>query len=70
VADRKPFLVRMDPGVHEALERWARDDMRSVNAQVEYVIREALRKAGRLGADRPSAAPPPPRRNPGPGAGV
>ena len=49
MTDRKPFLVRMDPAVHEALERWARDELRSLNAQVEFVIREALRRAGRLG---------------------
>ena len=47
-SERKPFLLRMDPSVHEALERWARDDLRSLNAQIEYVLRDALRKAGRL----------------------
>lgn len=51
MADRKPFLLRMDPGVHEALERWARDDLRSVNAQIEFLLREALRRAGRLPRD-------------------
>lgn len=51
MADRKPFLLRMDPAVHEALERWARDDLRSVNAQIEFLLREALRRAGRLPRD-------------------
>lgn len=49
--DRKPFLLRMDPAVHEALARWARDDLRSVNAQIEFLLREALRRAGRLPRD-------------------
>ena len=48
MADRKPFLLRMDPAVHEALERWARDELRSVNAQIEFLLRRALRDAGRL----------------------
>jgi hypothetical protein len=48
VTERKALLVRMDPGVHEALERWARDELRSVNAQIEFVLRDALRRAGRL----------------------
>lgn len=48
MAKRKPFLLRLDPEVHEALERWARDELRSVNAQVEFVLRRALREVGRL----------------------
>ena len=48
MAERKPFLVRLDPEVHGALQRWADDELRSVNAQIEFVLREALRKAGRL----------------------
>ncbi len=47
VAKRKSFLLRLDPLVHEALERWAKDELRSVNAQVEYLLREALSRAGR-----------------------
>jgi hypothetical protein len=46
--ERKPFLIRIDPVVHEALQRWADDEMRSVNGQVEYILRQALRAAGRL----------------------
>jgi hypothetical protein len=41
-------LLRLDPAVHAALARWAGDELRSVNAQVEWLIREALRRAGRL----------------------
>lgn len=44
---RKPFLVRLDPAVLAAIEAWASDDLRSVNAQIEFLLREALRKAGR-----------------------
>jgi hypothetical protein len=44
---RKPFLVRLDPAVLTAIESWANDDLRSINAQIEYILREALRKAGR-----------------------
>jgi hypothetical protein len=51
VADRKSFLLRMDPAVIEALQRWANDDLRSLNAQIEFVLRDALKRAGRL---RPS----------------
>ena len=45
---RKPFLLRLDPATHEALQRWADADMRSLNAQIEYLLRESLRRAGRL----------------------
>jgi len=48
VAERKAVLIRIDPRVHAALERWARDDLRSLNAQIEFVLREGLRRAGRL----------------------
>ena len=48
MAQRKPFLLRMDQQVHEALERWARDELRSVNGQIEFLLRRALQQAGRL----------------------
>lgn len=47
---RKAFLLRIDRKVHEALERWAADEFRSVNAQIEYLLRQALLRAGRLKA--------------------
>jgi hypothetical protein len=47
VAARKSFLVRLDPAVLAAVESWAADDLRSVNAQIEFLLREALRKSGR-----------------------
>ncbi|MBX6351141.1 MAG: toxin-antitoxin system HicB family antitoxin [Clostridia bacterium] len=48
MAQKKSFLLRLDPELHEAIARWAADDLRSVNGQIEYLLREALRKAGRL----------------------
>lgn len=45
--ERKQVLLRLDPAVHEALARWASDELRSVNAQVEVVLRRALTDAGR-----------------------
>ena len=44
---RKAFALRIDPKTLAAMQRWADDDLRSLNAQIEYVLREALRKAGR-----------------------
>jgi hypothetical protein len=48
VVKREAFLIRVDPEVLDALRRWARDDLRSVNAQVEIVLRRALQREGRL----------------------
>lgn len=48
--ERKTFLLRIDAGMFEQLRAWAADEMRSVNGQVEYILREALRQAGRLKA--------------------
>ena len=45
---RKPFLLRLDPATHEALQRWADAEMRSVNAQIEFLLRRALIESGRL----------------------
>lgn len=47
MAPRKSFLLRIDPSLYEALERWASDELRSVNAQIEYVLADAVRKCGR-----------------------
>jgi hypothetical protein len=52
VADRKPFLLRIDPTVLDAVQRWANDDLRSLNAQIEFVLRRAAQQAGRL-SDKP-----------------
>ena len=48
MAERKPFLLRIDSVVLDAVQRWANDDLRSLNAQIEFVVRDALRRAGRL----------------------
>jgi hypothetical protein len=48
LASRESFLLRADPKILEALRRWARDELRSVNGQIEYVLRRALADAGRL----------------------
>jgi len=50
MADRKCLPLRLDPVVHDALARWASDDRRSTNAQIEYLLRRALSEAGRLPA--------------------
>lgn len=47
MADRKPFLLRMDRLVLDALQRWATDDLRSLNGQIEFVLRRALQQSGR-----------------------
>jgi hypothetical protein len=55
VAERKPFLLRVDPALLEALQRWANDDLRSLNGQIEFVLRKAVQQAGRTkeGGDPP-----------------
>ena len=45
--DKKAFLLRLDPAVYDQIERWARDDLRSVNAQIEFLLRKALTDSGR-----------------------
>jgi hypothetical protein len=47
MADRKPFLLRIDRALLDALQRWADDDLRSLNGQIEFVLRRALQEAGR-----------------------
>jgi hypothetical protein len=48
MADRKAFLLRIDPALLDAVQRWADDDLRSLNAQIEFLLRRSLREAGRL----------------------
>jgi hypothetical protein len=60
VAERKSFLIRADAAILEAMQRWANDDLRSLNAQVEFVLRGALRAAGRLPTPADTPSPPPP----------
>jgi hypothetical protein len=58
VSERRQVLLRLDPAVHDALARWAADELRSVNAQIEIVLRRALTEAGRM----PKKVSPLPRR--------
>jgi hypothetical protein len=76
VTQRKSVLLRLDPAVHDALARWAGDELRSTNAQIEFLLRRALADAGRLpgrvGPMRPRGRPPASSRSgagPPPGAG-
>ena len=48
MAEKKAFLLRIDPGVLEGVQRWANDDLRSLNAQIEFLLRRALQESGRL----------------------
>ena len=48
MSERKGILLRLDPAVHDALARWASDELRSTNAQIEFLLRRALAEAGRL----------------------
>ena len=50
MAERKAFLLRIDPTVLEAVQRWANDDLRSLNAQIEFLLRRVLQQGGRLSA--------------------
>ena len=53
MSKREAFLLRTDPKVLDALRRWADDEFRSANAQLDFILRSALRKAGRLGKQAP-----------------
>ncbi|HUN30916.1 MAG TPA: hypothetical protein VMU95_02770 [Trebonia sp.] len=48
MAERKSVLLRLDPAVHDALAKWAADEMRSTNAQIEFLLRRALTEVGRM----------------------
>jgi hypothetical protein len=52
VSQRKAFLLRLPPELHAALEKWAADELRSVNGQIEYLLAQAISKAGRARAPR------------------
>lgn len=53
MAERKPYLLRLDPAVLEALQKWAADDLRSLNAQIDFLLRRALRDAERMPRQEP-----------------
>ncbi|HXW78368.1 MAG TPA: hypothetical protein VEJ84_02660 [Acidimicrobiales bacterium] len=60
MAERKSVLLRLDPSVHDALARWANDELRSTNAQIEFILRRALSDSGR----NPPVGPLPKRGRP------
>jgi hypothetical protein len=60
VAESKRFLLRLDPRLFEAIRRWAEDDLRSINGQIEYLLTDQARRAGRLPHRRARAEPPEP----------
>jgi len=62
MTERKPFLLRLDPETFAALQRWAADDLRSVNGQIEFLLRRAVRDAGR--APKPGSRSPSARTDP------
>lgn len=55
MSEKKAYPLRINAEVLAAMQRWADDELRSLNAQIEYVLRDALRKAGRLPTNRPEA---------------
>ena len=59
MAEKKPFLLRVDRELLEQLQRWANDDLRSLNGQIEFLLRDALKRAGRpaTSADAPPPTP-------------
>lgn len=60
-SSRKQVLLRLDPAVHEAIAKWASDDLRSVNAEIEVILRRALADAGRAAGAAPIRRPGRPR---------
>jgi len=59
MSDKKSIIVRIDPRKLKAIEKWAADELRSTNAQIEYLLDQALRKAGRFKANREEEGLPP-----------
>jgi hypothetical protein len=57
MADKKKFLLRLDGELYDALEKWAADELRSVNAEMEFLLKEAVRKSGRFKASGPAPTP-------------
>lgn len=55
MAERKPFLLRVDRELLDSVQRWSNDELRSLNGQIEYLLRDALKRAGRLPSRDPLA---------------
>ncbi|HEY9747794.1 MAG TPA: hypothetical protein V6C63_03900 [Allocoleopsis sp.] len=58
MSEKKRFLLRLDPKLYHVLEKWSADELRSVNAQIEYLLKEAARKAGRWNQQKRSRVSP------------
>ena len=65
MAEKKKFLLRIDENVHAALEKWAADDLRSINAQIEYLLTQALKNSNRLKSPDTTEPINPPPTEPG-----
>ena len=55
MAERKPFLLRIDEKILDQVKKWADNDMRSLNAHIEFLLRRALKDSGRLKSENPKA---------------
>lgn len=58
MAERKSFLLRIDPALYAAMQQWADDELRSLNGQIEFILKRALMESKRLRKDRPAKADP------------
>ena len=64
MAEKKKFLLRIDDNIYASLEKWAADELRSINAQIEFLLTKAIKDAGRIkitNPEEPPANPPPPQ---------
>jgi hypothetical protein len=64
VSERKSFLIRVDHELLDAVQRWANDDLRSLNGHIEFLLRDALKRAGRLPKPAPARRVPPSKDRP------
>ena len=55
--EKKKFLLRIDENIHAALEKWAADDLRSINAQIEFLLTQAVKNAGRINSSQSNENP-------------
>ena len=65
MAEKKKFLLRIDANIHAALEKWAADDLRSMNAQIEFLLTQVVKNAGRMKSVNPDETQPDPSQAPG-----
>lgn len=65
MAEKKKFLLRIDENIHASLEKWAADDLRSINAQIEYLLTQALKNSNRFKTSARNEPTNPPQNDPG-----